>query len=242
MPGRSGLVVAPGVPAHLLFDFDLSASNEVNVAVAPPIVTVDPTFIADVTVRQPKEHRVRGSLGAVDLETGSFVMALRPFFLRRGEFGNLYVATTTRTVFEIDGETEQGDAGLALLARLPAATPVIARGDVTVSPFRFFAREVYAGLSVPLGSYDALTGHVAARTGDTLTVIGATIERKDGTVVFNDALTLLVGGDTLVTRQAAHEEGLGASAISVGQHIAAFGTLSSQAPGGLRLDASCACS
>jgi len=89
---------------------------------------------------------------------------------------------------------------------------------------------------VPFGTNDAVTGSVIARSGDTLTLRGATLVRKDGTVIFNDDVRIQLADSTIVTGQGTHGSVYTIDDISVGQHISAFGTLSGS-PGSYVLDA-----
>jgi hypothetical protein len=97
---------------------------------------------------------------------------------------------------------------------------------------------VNAGTSVEGAQFDAISGSVIARSADSLTVRGVTLDRRDGSVKFmrGDA-TLLVGANTKVTA-----EGNGTvesiDAISVGQRIRAFGDASAEdGTGHVTLDA-----
>ena len=231
------LIIAPGVPSHLIIDFDLRTSNEVDSTVNPPVVTVDPVMIADVNLDDLSPHRLRGLLRSVDTDADTFDVRIRPFSLVQGDFGTIEVTVEDATVYEIDGQTGTGSDGLALLAEQPSLTPTIVAGDLSISPFQFIAREVYAGSSVPHGTRDVLTGHVTARAGDVLTVRGASIKSAERTLLFNDTVSLLIGGDTRVTQQALHTSGLNKDDISVGQRIMVFGELSDQQTDTLQLDA-----
>jgi len=222
---RRALVVAPGVPAHLTLDFNLKLSNRVDTSGATPVVTVSPFLVAEVDPEAPKIHRVRGPLQSVNVAASSFQLILRPFHLLTGNFGRLTVATDANTAFEIDGDDFRGQAGLTQLAAKPFGTATVAIGDLDVPGRRFVAREVYAGSSVPFGTSDVVTGNVVARSGDTLTVHGATLVRADGTMMFGDNVTVLLGSATLVKKQATLSAGLTKDAISVGQRVDVFGTL-----------------
>lgn len=219
--GRYPLVVRPGIPAILSLDFDLEATNTVDLVVNT--VTVAPLLLAEVDIDPPKVHRVRGPLVSVNLDASHYVVALRPFHLRDGHFGRLRVGTNDDTMFEIDQMSYQGADGLAQLATKPVSTATVALGRLNLHNRTFLAREVYAGSSVPFGAHDVVRGSVVARVGDTLTVRGATLVRMDGTVIFNDDVTVLLDDSTKVTKQ------LGGNVdirdISVGQRITAFGTL-----------------
>ena len=232
------LLIVPGVPAYLTLDFDLQASNDVDISVTPPIVTVEPFLIADVDPEQSKTHRLRGLLKSVDTEDETFKVHVRPFHMRpkHKSFGTITVKTTSDTFYEIDGQTYEGSDGLEALSAKPATTPMVIFGDLRFRPRRFEAKEVYAGTSVPWGTHDAVTGNVIKRVGDTLTVRGMTIDRENGRVVFNNNITVELDPDTNVTCQAIICEAAGIDNISIGQRIIAFGSLSGQEPGSLSLD------
>jgi hypothetical protein len=234
LDNRRALVVAPGVPAHLTLDFNLALSNQVDTSGATPVVTVAPFLTADVNPEAPKLHRVRGPLQSVDAAASSFQLILRPFHMLTGNFGHLTVATDGNTMYEIDGADFQGQAGLAQLATKPFGTATVAVGDLDVPGHRFIAREVYAGSSVPFGTTDVVTGNVIARSGNTLTVRGATLVRADGTVMFRDNVTVMLGAATIVKKEATLSVGLTPDAISVGQRVDVLGTLDA---GTMTLDA-----
>jgi hypothetical protein len=233
---RSALVIVPGVPAHLTLDFNLKASNTVNTSVTPPVVTVEPFLVAQVNQEDPKTHRVRGPLKSVNLSNSSYQVILCPYHRLTGNFGTLTVLTNQDTIFEIDGVSYKGADGLSKLAAKPFGTATVAVGDQHMGLRRFVAQEVYAGSSVAFGTNDAVTGSVIARSGDNLTLRGATLVRKDGTVIFNDNVTVQLADSTIVTGQGTHGTVYTIDDISVGQHISALGTLSGS-PGSYALDA-----
>ncbi len=226
---RDRLVVRRGLPAHMTLDFDLKASNTVSFDDPDnPSVTVEPFLLADVELERPKPQRVRGPLASVDVAGGDYQVIIRPFFHRlSGEdrrFGTLTVATTATTLFDIDNQALQGEAGLAALAAAPALTATVAIGELRGNPRRFEAREVYAGASVPGGDLDVVRGTVLSRTGDTLTVRGATLIRAGGSVAFNDDVSVLLA-DTTVVRKQFSADPQDIDAVSVGQRVSVFGTL-----------------
>jgi hypothetical protein len=217
------LRVRPGLPAHMTLDFDLQASNEADIDAGT--VTVSPFVLADVDPEEPKIHRVRGPLAAVDVDAGTLEVGIRPFHLRRGDFGRLQVSTDPDTVFEIDGVGYTGAAGLAELAARPVGTATVALGELVVPDRVFTATEIYAGSSVALGTTDVVTGSVVERSGEVLRVRGATLVRADGSFLFNDEIEISLGPDTLITRQLDPGSAVDASDLSVGQRIRAFGEL-----------------
>ncbi len=244
---RRYLVIAPGIPSHLTLDFDLKVSNQVDTLSSPPVVTVEPVLLADVDLEKPKIRRARGPLLSVNEDRQRFQIGLRPFHHRidhriNGErdFGKLDVITGAGTVFEVDGITALGAEGFALLAEKSRFTPVIVFGKMNLKERLFRAHEVIAGSSVPGGERDALRGSVIARSGDRLTVKGAALMRKDGTVILNSDVTVLLGENTKVTKQGKHRDvgnAFGKDDISVGQRITVFGTVSGTLPDGLIIDA-----
>ncbi len=222
---RRTLIIAPGIPAHLTLDFNLQASNTVDLSVSPPLVSVQPFLVADVDPERPKTMRLRGPLRSVNQANQTYQVFLRPAHRRLGEFGTVVVHTDATTVFEIDEVNYQGAAGLAALDAKPAGTATVAIGEWRVGARHFLASEVLGGSSVPGGTRDVVVGSVIARSGDTLTVRGASLLRTDGTFSFHDTVTVNVGAATRVRQQALMTAGLTKDDISVGQRIAAFGTL-----------------
>ncbi len=240
LEGQHALFIAPGIPAHLTLDFDLNATNNVNLNNGSPIVTVSPVLLAEVNVESPKIHRARGPLKSVDTADSSFRLIIRPFvhLLAGGDerFGTLKVNTTEDTVFDINGNAFQGASGLSALSQQTALTAVVVIGDLKFHPRRFEATEVRAGSSVAGGTMDVITGHVTGRSGDVLTIKGATLIRQDGSVIFNDEAQVTIGDNTLVRRQHSIDQ-LGKDDISVGQHITVFGELTVDQAQDLQLDA-----
>jgi len=207
-------------------------------APATPIVTVNPLLVADVNLDSPKPHRIRGPLDGVDTQAGSFTLILRPFNLLQGDLGRVSFFTDGNTTFEINQTSSQGSAGLAVLAQQSRLTAVVAVGTFDLATRRFTATEVLAGSSVSFGTSDVLTGNVTARIGNTLTVRGAELFRSDGTLSFQNTVSVTVASTTKVVSQKnpsgpqiAIVPDIGS--ISVGQRVTVFGTLN-----GTSMDAS----
>lgn len=224
--GREGFRLTPGKPAALVLDFDLEASNEVEISGAAATITVNPVLLASTRVETDRERRLRGLLAGVRLDAQTFAVNLRPFRVRHRDFGKLTVTTDADTVFEIDGVTYAQQEGLEVLAGLRGLVPVVTLGTVSFEPRRYLARQVYAGSSVPWGDKDVLKGSVIARSGNTLSVLGATVELDDGRFRFNDDITVLIDANTRVTRQGEVGNGRSIADISVGQRVTVLGTLS----------------
>lgn len=229
LKGTNYLLIAPGIPSHLTLDFNLTASNKVEFSDSgSPVLTVQPVLLADVNAEAPKIHRLRGPLKEVDVDEGTFEVIIRPFIhiISGGDdhFGILEVTTNNDTVFEINEDVYQGQVGLNALNEMPILTATVVIGDLKFNPPRFEAHEVYAGSRVPGGELDVVTGNVIKRNGNVLTVKGATLIRTDGSVVFNDTVTIQLGENTKVGRQLSLNM-KNISDISVGQRVTVFGTL-----------------
>lgn len=237
---RNSLLIVPGVPAHLSLDFDLQASNTVSFDGGVPTQTVEPFLLAELDVTKFKTHRLRGPLAEVDVNEGTFDIIVRPFHYAMGRdrpFGKMEVVSSDTTHYNIDGELYQGQSGLVALDAKTTLTAVIVMGEVKRFPLRFEATEVYAGSSVPGGTMDVVTGNVIARSGDVLTVKGATLVRTNGSVVFNDEVLVTLGAMTTVRRQQSLDNTLDIGDVSVGQRVSIFGTLTNASASQLEMDA-----
>ena len=218
------LVIAPGVPASLALDFDLSASNQVDLSVSPPVVQVEPFMVADLSLDTSREHRARGLLKDVDTSAQTFEMHLRPFAVRERDWGLITVTGSSTTHYEIDGVGYDGTAGLTQLAALAADTPLIVTGTIAGQKL-LNATEVLAGTSVPWDNKDVVQGTVIKRSGDTLTVRGHYVNRSDGIAIFNSDIDITLDSATKVTAPLSNLSSIDKDSISVGQAITAFGTL-----------------
>ncbi|MBU4001967.1 MAG: DUF4382 domain-containing protein [Proteobacteria bacterium] len=242
LENRNHLTIAPGILSHLALDFDLKASNHIDFSdPANPVLTVDPFLVADVDrTNGNKIHKVRGLLEEVDVDAGTFSVILRPFSCalsdNHTQYGIRSVLTDSETVFNINQESFQGEEGLQALAELDALTPVVALGDLEYDPLVFLAREVYAGSSVPGASLDAVNGYVVKRSGDVLTIKGASLRRKGTDRVFHEAITVQISESTIVTREFS-ADAWNKDDVSIGQHVMVMGTFSLTDESSLELDA-----
>src|SRR3989441_10854630 len=223
------LVIAPLVSSLLDLDFNLAASNLVDMS--GPIVTVNPLLVADVNLDAPKPHRIRGPLDSVNTQAGSFTLILRPFNLLQGDHGRLTFVTDSNTTYEIDQTSLQGSAGLAALAAKQQLTATVAIGTLDPVTRRFIATEVLAGSSVSFGTSDVLTGNVIARDNNNiLTLQGAEVARRDGTLSFQNTVSVTVANTTKIVSQKISTGPQIAivpdiSSISVGQRVTVLATL-----------------
>lgn len=215
--------IAPGVPAAFSLDFDLDASNDIDLTSSPVAVTVQPFLLATPELETDREHRVRGVLASADTADETITLKVRPFRHRAGQFGEFTLSVTDETRYEVDGEPLMGADGLMAVADLAENTPLIAHGMVIAGDF--VADAVLAGSSVPWTQADVVKGVITAREDRLLTVRGVRIEYADGTQVIRDTVTVEVGDDTAVTALGVPPGSLTQQSLSVGQRVVAFGEL-----------------
>jgi hypothetical protein len=230
---RDQLRVDRGRIAFLQLDFDLEASHRVNIDVTPAEAISDQLIYAEVTPVDEKDIRVRGPLASVNIEEMHYVVALRPFFDRAGDFGRARVHVTDDTEFEVDGEMFTGSEGLRALDAAGRGTPTVAAGTLNVADREFTADIVLAGSSVPGSDRDAVRGSVIARNGNLLTIRGATIIPSDARLSarpndrpfhFHDDVVVEIGPETKVFKDGHPLSDLSIDAISVGQRVTIRGS------------------
>lgn len=222
----SGFFIHFGQPASLNIDFDLEASNEVEIdpMAEAATVTVNPVLVANTSIDDDKIRRLRGLLDGVDIAAGSFNVDIRPFRIRHRSYGDMTAYTDDNTHYEIDGVSYGADEGLNQLDQLPAFTPLVTLGRFDYRQRLFLAEEVYAGSSVLWHDKDVLKGSVIARNGNLLTVLGATIELDDGHFQFNDEVNVQIDDTTKVTKQG-NSNPVSIADISVGQRVLVLGDM-----------------
>ncbi len=224
------LVVQQGVSTPVDLNFDLSASSVVNAAVSPVKVVVQPFLTLNTAPVQMKSIRSRGVFVAADTNAGIFTMNTQPFFdIQSQPFGAVTVQTTAQTTYNIDGTSYTGAAGLAAVSHLQVNTVVAAYGTLGslsgITP-AFNATQVYAGTSVESPLQDRASGVISARTGNTLTVHGATVFTRGGSVTYLPDLPLTVGDSTVVNIDGQPSAvGPDQQSISVGQQVDVGGNL-----------------
>jgi hypothetical protein len=239
LDNRNHLTVSPGRPSLLTLDFDLAASNSVDLTTSPVTVTATPSLVASLEPVEEKDLQLRGPLVSVDTAASSYIVDVRPFSHRTGKFGQVTVHTDASTAFEVNGTASTGAAGLQALMAAGAGTQTLAVGTLSRNDHRFDAQSVYAGTSVPGAGVDAVLGNVLSRVGDELVVRGGTLVRSDdGSSRFvRDRIVVRVGSATKVLRVGAPSTvELDSQAVSVGQRILAFGSVEDEG-GTLALDA-----
>jgi hypothetical protein len=229
LAARDHLIVTRGRAALLSLDFDLAASHEVDLEQTPPVVKARPYIVAEIDPVTEKELRLRGALVSTDVAASTYTVDVRPWFRPDGAHGRVTVHTTDTTSFEIDGVPATGAAGLRALAAKPAGTLTVAFGTLSRAEHSFTAEIVHAGDSVSGERLDAVHGNIVARAGDQLTVKGAFAVRSNHATRLHRTVIVNVGADTKVLKTGSFGTVLDASALSVGQQIVAFGTLTEPA-------------
>ncbi len=220
------LVVTSHSAGHIAFDFDLLASNTVDTTART--VTVNPVLVASIVPPDQKDIRVRGPVQAVDTTANSYTVHVKPFYSSSSSSsqGDFTVHVNSATSYEIDGVAYTGDAGLAQLSTSLGQNPgllSVAFGTLVTATQEFTASRVLAGTSVENSHEDGVEAVVVARSGNTLTVRGATLERRDGHCGFDRRqLTVTVDDATGVTK-VGQASAFTIADISVGQRIHAFG-------------------
>lgn len=234
---------------RLAFNLDLSASNSVNFATSPPTVTVKPFMTMSTLASDNKLIRVRGPLINSSVATGTYSVVVRPFFDEVNSLGIDTIFNDANTVYTLGGVTYVGASGLNQLSQTSAGSTETA-AFTTFEPTTTPAPGVNAGIFhsvyvVAGGTLEdfftyGLEGDVIARTGNTLTLRGATLFANAAQLVQYEDLDsfVLLGPGTLVTADGVSNLGaLNASSIAVGQHITARGLYSVTTAGVVTLDA-----
>ncbi len=242
------LVIVPSYSTDnavvLALNFDLLASNAVNLSTSPATVTVNPLITAALAPPDNELIRVRGPLVNSSLALGTFTIYERPFYDQASGAGELTVFNDNNTLFTLDGVAYSGSNGLNQLSQLPAGvtltetyTTFEPTGTSTAFAGKFNTVYVVGGASVQSTLTENISGDVIAISTNastgvrTLTLRGATvygpqIALQEGYFGYqaSDA-QLLVGPATVVTvDDNATLTGLGYNSIAVGDHIEAVAT------------------
>jgi hypothetical protein len=224
LSNRDQLIVTRGRTSFLQLDFDLGASHVVDIVPTPATAASEQFIIAEVTPVDKKDIRVRGPLVEVNEDASNYVIAIRPFFDRVGDFGRMTVNTTSETEFEVNGSMFVGSDGLRALNAAGRRTPTVAAGTFNVAAREFTASIVLAGSSVPGHNRDAIVGNVIKRDGNFLTIRGATVISRDRRPHFHDNVVVEVGPNTKVFKDGDRRSDLSIDAISIGQRVTIRGT------------------
>lgn len=231
------LVITPGTVANLALDFNLLASNTVNLTASPITVTVNPVLTASLTPDSTKQIHVRGPLVSASTSASDYIVQVRPFVDQSNTTGQVTVATTDSTTYLINGTSYTGSAGLAQLATLAAGTLTSTYGTWDRASDTFTAIQVLIGPDVEGTGMNSVYGTVLARNGDTLTVgNGIAYQPEAARLSFERQETVTVGSGTTVT-EVGQTGPFTVADISVGQQVWISGTLAPFSSGTPTLDA-----
>jgi hypothetical protein len=139
----SPIIITKGNTSQLSLDFELSASNDVNLTART--VTVTPVVAASSMPIDTKTARLRGLLSGVSVAstsvsttgattsttTGSYSTGIKPYDGLVSGAGSLSVSPTATTVYEVNGTPSIGAAGLNALAALSSGSWSVAYGTLT---------------------------------------------------------------------------------------------------------------
>lgn len=218
------LVITPGTVANLALDFNLLASNTVNLTANPLTVTVSPTLTASLALDATKQVHVRGPLVSASTSANDYIINVRPFQDPSNTTGQVTIATTSSTTYLINGTSYTGSAGLAQLAMLAAGTLTSTYGTWDRTAGTLTATQVLVGPIVEGTTMSLVQGTVLARSGDTLTVgNGLLYQPEGGPLLFQRQENVSVGAGTTVIEMG-QTGSFTASDISVGQVVRISGT------------------
>jgi len=216
------LVIAPGLPAHLLIDFNLDASLDITAGASSDTVVVNPAFEADTQLTHPLVTRIWGDLKSTDAAAGTFDLDIHPF--HPAVAGTVTIATTASTTWDGDDLNSDAAVNLADLALEPANTGLYVEGAFDKTAGHFVASEVHFGTDFAIGARDLGEGLVTAISGTTYTVLGRALTRSTGAVTFNTPIAATIDATTVI-RQKGATTNLAPAHIGVGQRLFLSGTL-----------------
>ncbi len=233
---------------RLAIDFNLPASNVVDYTASPPKVTINPFMTVATSPADNKPIRVRGPLINSSIDEDTYTVYVRPFYDEVDSLGSLTMFNDASTIYSINGTTYVGSAGLNVLSQLSAGTTMTAAYTTlqpTATPSAgagiFHSVYVVAGSTLEDQYTEGIEGDVIARSGNTLTLRGATLfinTAEVATYINSPDSVVLLGPGTIVTADGtAALPDLDYKSISVGQHVTARGIYTLPASGVTTLDA-----
>jgi hypothetical protein len=115
--------------AQLALNFNLAASNLVNLGAKT--VTVTPMVAVSALPIDTKQVRIRGPLVAASSTTLGLTTGVMPFDGAVGGTGQLGIATSDVTTYEVNGSATTGTAGLAQVGSLSPGSLIVTYGTLT---------------------------------------------------------------------------------------------------------------
>jgi hypothetical protein len=214
--------VAPRGASQLALDFNLAASNLVDVS--RKTVTVAPLFAGSALPIDAKPVRVRGSLASVGgvanpagasgstlngaTSSGSFTLSVMPFNSTATGGGQMGVILSDLTTYEISGSESTGETGQEQLATAGTGALAIAYGTLTnvdaVVTTTTVGQTSATPATVSFVASQVLAGGSVQGSGlDRVSGVvaarsGGTLALEDATLVGDDGLETFIGGTTTV--------------------------------------------
>ncbi len=190
----NGLSIARKSSARLSLEYNLAASNIVNLA--QKTVTVTPLMAASASQLDTKTVRVQGPLSGVTQSstsgsntTGGYSSGIVPFDFGVTGSGSLGITPSTVTTFEINGVPSIGAGGLTQLAALSPGTMTVSFGTLTTS--------TSGGTSSTSGT--SSTGTLNCADGATLTTTNGVSTCSDGSTPTTTAAATATATSTSTT-------------------------------------------
>ncbi|MBL8859638.1 MAG: DUF4382 domain-containing protein [Planctomycetes bacterium] len=217
-----------GTTAHRLLELDLDLDQSFSVDVVGNTVRFEPAFVLRVDPQSPRLVGTIGSLTAVAPNLSSFTGTVR------GVGGvlvsNVVFQASGATIYQIDGVSLLGSAGIDRLATLPVDASLQCFGSIASSTGKIDVVYVEAGTGTYNGGSDIVEGHIVGRTGGpgsdaVLEVFGHSNDALHTT--FQYGTTFLVNtsfANTKVVRRGSVAS-FDPDALNIGQRVRVFGTL-----------------
>ncbi len=241
---------------RMAFHFDMDASNTVVVtpatgttAATAKVIVAPWMSVVPNADGATKPIRIKGPLVNSSLNEGTFSNYVRPFFDEVNALGSVSIFNSASTIYTVSGNTYVGTPGLTALQNSSAGstitatyctfqpTPTLTAG---ISAGIFYSDYVVAGSTLEDYYTVGIEGDVIARSGNTLTLIGATLDANSSEIVEyldQNALVLLAPSTLLTADGVSAFPGLNYNSISVGAHIIARGIYSAASNGQVTIDA-----
>jgi len=107
---------------RLAINYDISASNKVNLMTTPPTLTVKPFMSVATTAADNKLIRVRGPLINSSVGADTYTVVVRPFFDEVNSLGTNTLFNDANTVYTLGGVTYVGTPGITALSQTSAGS------------------------------------------------------------------------------------------------------------------------
>jgi hypothetical protein len=230
----------------LSVDFDLAAAGTIDTSVSPAKYTVRPYVTIGMQTPNTKLIRVRGPLINSSVDVYTYTVYIRPFYDEANNLGSLTLFNQPNTVYTLNSKTYVGKPGLDALSILSAGTTVTAGYTTFQTDYnalngatagRFNLVYVVAGSTLEDVYTEGVSGDVAARDGNTVTLLGSTLFFNTADEFFYCGVAdpnspcptgtqVLLGPGTIVTaddNSTLTSQNLNFNNVSVGQHITVRG-------------------